>query len=78
MNTAVDLINLSPTAALDGDVPNRVCTRKDVSYGYLRVFDCRAFVHVPKDQRSKLDDKAKSCIFLGYGHKEFGYRLWIW
>lgn len=76
MRTAVDMINLSPAAALDGDVPNRVWTGKEVSYTHLRVFGCRAFVHIPKDERSKLDDKAKQCIFLGYGHEEFGYRLW--
>ncbi|CAL9001854.1 unnamed protein product, partial [Prunus brigantina] len=34
------------------------------------------FVHVPKEQRSKLDYKATTCIFLGYGGEEFGYRLW--
>ena len=51
-------------------------TGKDVSYDYLRVFGCKAFVHVPKDERSKLDAKTKQCIFLGYGHEEFGYKLW--
>ena len=35
-----------------------------------------AFVHIPKDESSKLDVKAKPCIFLGYGHEEFGYMLW--
>ena len=76
MRTAVDLINLSPSVPLNGDVPERVWRGKDVSYDHLRVFGCRAFVHIPKDERSKLDDKAKPCIFLGYGHEEFGYRLW--
>ena len=76
MRTAVDMINLSPAAALDGNVPNRMWTGKEVSYTHLRVFGCRAFVHIPKDERSKLNDKAKQCIFLGYGHEEFGYRLW--
>ena len=42
----------------------------------MRVFGCRAFVHIPKDERSKFDVKVKPCIFLGYGHEEFGYRLW--
>ena len=59
MRTAVDLINLSPAAASNGDVSNRVWTGKNVSYGYLRFFGCRTFVHVPKDERSKLDEKAK-------------------
>ena len=76
MCTIVDLINLSLLVPLDGNVTERVYTRKDVSYKHLRVFGCRAYVHIPKDERSKFDDKAKECIFLGYGHKEFGYRLW--
>ena len=33
-------------------------------------------MHVPNVQRSKLDDKATSCIFIGYGDEEFNYRLW--
>lgn len=40
------------------------------------MFGCRAFVHVPKDERSKLDSKSKECIFLGYGNEEFWYILW--
>ena len=34
------------------------------------------FVHVPRDERSKLDSKIKQCIFLGFEDDEFGYRLW--
>ncbi|VFQ97325.1 unnamed protein product [Cuscuta campestris] len=37
---------------------------------------CSAFVHVPKDERSKLDVKTRQCIFVGYGYDEFGYRLY--
>ena len=33
-------------------------------------------MHIPKEQRSKLDDKATMFIFIGYGDEEFGYRLW--
>ena len=40
------------------------------------MFGCRAFVHFPKNERLKLDVKVKPCILLGYGHEEFGYRLW--
>ncbi|GJV06067.1 putative RNA-directed DNA polymerase [Tanacetum coccineum] len=49
---------------------------KDVSYRHLRVFGCKAFVHIPKDERSKLDVKTKPCVFLGYGQDEFRYRLY--
>lgn len=76
MRTAVDLINLSPSVPLDSDIPKRVWTGKEVSYKHLRVFGCRAFVYIPKDERSKFDVKSKQCIFLSYGHKNFGYRLY--
>lgn len=47
-----------------------------MAYDYLRVFGCRAFVHIPKDERSKLDSKTKECIFLSYENDKFGYKLW--
>ena len=33
-------------------------------------------MHVPKEQRTKLDDKETPCIFIRYGDEEFRYRLW--
>ena len=76
MRTIVDLINLSPSYPLEGDIPKRVWTGKFVPFEHLRVFGCRAFVHVPRDKRSKLDNKTKQIIFLGYSNEEFRYRLW--
>ncbi|GKU95372.1 hypothetical protein SLEP1_g8739 [Rubroshorea leprosula] len=75
LNTVAHVTNLSPTIALDNDVPDRVWCGKDVSYDHLRVFGCKAFVHVSKDERSKLDAKTRQCIFIGYGQDEFCYRL---
>ena len=75
MRIVTDLINLSLLYPLEGDIPKRVWTRKFVSFEHLRVFGCRAFIHVPRDKRSKLDNKTKQCIFLGYSNEDFGYRL---
>ena len=55
----VELINFSPSAPLNGEVPYSFWTCKEVSYGHLKVFGCKAFVHIPKDERSKLDGKTK-------------------
>ena len=74
--TPAYVINRSPSIPLDSDISQRVWGGKDVSYRYLRVFGCLAYVHVAKDQRGKLDPKTRPCIFLGYGYEEFGYRLW--
>ncbi|GJT06841.1 putative RNA-directed DNA polymerase [Tanacetum coccineum] len=76
LNTAVHVINLTPCVPLRFDVPDRVWSGKDVSYHHLRVFGCKASVHIPKDERSKLDVKNKPCVFLGYGQDELGYRLY--
>ena len=62
--TACYLINRSPSVPLGFDIPERVWTGKDVSYSHLKVFECKTFVHVPKEQRSKLDSKSTPCIFL--------------
>ena len=42
----------------------------------LRVFGCAAYSHIPKDERKKLNPKARRCIFLGYGDVTKGYRLY--
>ena len=65
--------NQSPSVLLGFDIPE---TRKGASCYHLKVFGCKTFVHVPKEQRSKFDYKATPSVFLGYGEEEFGYRLW--
>ncbi|RDX79846.1 hypothetical protein CR513_39688, partial [Mucuna pruriens] len=74
--TIVHVINLIPTVALNTEVSDKIWFGKDVKYDHLRVFSCKAFVHVPKDERSKLDTKTRQCIFIGYGHDEYGYRMY--
>ena len=64
MKTVVDLINLSPSRPLNGEIPEELWSGKTASYGHLRVFGCKAFVHILKDERAKLDAKAKECIYV--------------
>ena len=59
LTTAVYVLNLSPCVPLVGDIPQKVWSGKEVSYKHMKVFGCRAFVHVPRDERSKLDSKTK-------------------
>ena len=37
--------------------------------------ECKTFVHVPKEQISKLDDKAVPHVFVRYGDEEFRFKL---
>ena len=56
---AMHVINLSPAVALNAEVSDKVWFGKNVKYDHLRVFGCKAYVHVPKDERSKLDAKTR-------------------
>ena len=76
LSTAVYLRNRSPTKAVDGMTPFEAWTGKKPSVSHLRVFGYKAFAHVPKDERGKLDSKAKKCILVGYGEETKGYRLY--
>jgi hypothetical protein len=64
LNHAMYVLNLSPSVPLAGDIPQRFWSAKEVSYKKLKVFGCKAFVHIPRDERSKLDSKTKHCIDL--------------
>ncbi|KAE8674685.1 putative ribonuclease H protein [Hibiscus syriacus] len=76
VNMACYLINRSPKALLAGKVVEEVWTGHYVTFDHLRIFGCPAYVHVPADERSKLDAKLKECIFLGYKKGVKGFKLW--
>ncbi|CAN0905823.1 Retrovirus-related Pol polyprotein from transposon TNT 1-94, partial [Linum grandiflorum] len=73
---AVYLINRSPSIPLGLDIPYRAWKGRDPTYSHLRVFGSKAYMHVPKEQRSKLDSKTVPCIFVGYADEEYGFRLY--
>ena len=76
LSTAVYLRNRSPTTAVKGKAPFEAWTGEKPNIKHLRVFGCEAYAHVPKDERKKLDSKARKCILLGYGTETKGYRLY--
>ena len=75
MDTACYLVNRSPTPVLEDKTPHEVWNGKIISLSHLRVFGCDAYVHVPKEKRTKLDNKSKRCIFIGYKDGLKGYKL---
>ncbi len=63
LSTAVYLVNRSPTRVLIDITPFEVWFGKKPGVEHLRVFRCAAYAHVTKDDRKKLDSKARKCIF---------------
>ena len=76
LNTVVHVLNLTPCVPLEFDVPDRIWSNNKIFYDHLRVFGCKAIVHILKDERSKLDAKTRPCLFIGYGQDELGYRFY--
>ena len=74
--TAVYLRNRSPTKAVIGMTPIESWSGEKPSVDHLKVFGCVCYAHIPKDERKKLDSKARESIFLGYGKEKKGYRLY--
>jgi hypothetical protein len=76
VGTACYMVNRSPSSALDNKTPQEVWTGKEPSLTHLKFFGCDAYVHVPKENMSKLDKKAEKCIFIGYKDGLKGYKIW--
>ncbi|CAL9026855.1 unnamed protein product [Prunus brigantina] len=76
VNTAVYVLNRSPTKALDKKTPFEAYSGRKPGLKHLRVFGSLCYAHVPNPQRQKLDLASKRCVFLGYGSCEKGYRLY--
>jgi hypothetical protein len=70
------LINRSSKAALDEKVAKEAWTGNKVDYFGLRVFGCPAYVHIPSEERSKLDPKSRQCVFLEYEKWVKCYKFW--
>ena len=68
--------NKSPLSTLGDKTPQEVWNGKEPSLTHLKVFGYDAYVHVPKENRSKMDKKAEKCIFIGYKDGLKGYKLW--
>jgi hypothetical protein len=70
------LVNRSPSSTLDDKNPQEVWNSKKPCLTHLKVFCCEAYVHVPKENKSKIDKKAEKCIFIGYKYGIKGYKIW--
>ena len=56
--------------------PEERYTGHKPSVNHLRIFDCLAFRHFPRENRKKLDSKSSKCLFLGYDTNSKAYRAY--
>lgn len=72
--TSAYLINMVPCRDNECS-PEELWSGKKPNLKHLRVFGSRAFVHIPKQKRHKLNAKSTECILMGYSSESKAYRL---
>jgi IS30 family transposase len=75
VHTVVYLRNRSPTSALDGQTPYEAWYGFKPKVNHLRVFGSTCYALVPKEKRTKLENRSMKCNFIGYSEEKKGYRL---
>lgn len=76
LHTANYLQNRSPTKSTPSNTtPFEIWHGRQPNLSYLKIFGCKAYVLVPKEQRRKLDSYSNEAIFLGYSEETKAYRL---
>lgn len=73
--TAAYIVNRSPTRSLADTTPEEQWTGRKPNISNMKIFGCKAMVHIPKEKRRKLDVKSRECIFVGYSDSTKGYRF---
>jgi hypothetical protein len=76
-STAIYIQNKCPHKALEAKTPEDVFTGKKPSIDHLRIFGSPAYIHVPKEKRTKLEPSRKKDTFVGYNETSKAYRIYV-
>jgi len=69
------LHNVSPTRSLSDCTPKESWSGNKPDVSRLRIFSCKAFIHIPDKMHSKLSAKSPVCTFTRYAWQCKAYRL---
>jgi hypothetical protein len=72
----VYLKNRSPTKFLEHKTPYEAFYGYKPIVNHLIIFGSKAFSHIPKEDRRKLDAKSIKCIFIGYCVDHKAYKMY--
>ncbi|KAJ3693375.1 hypothetical protein LUZ60_008855 [Juncus effusus] len=72
---AVYVQNRCPHAMLGEKTPQETWSGQKPTVSHFKVFGSVAYAHIPDQRRTKLDDKNKKFVFIGYDEKTKVYKL---
>ena len=74
--TATYIQNRLPSKSVE-KTPYELWKGRKPNLKHLRVFGSKVFCYIPKEKRTKLDEKAEEGIFVGYSDRTKGYRVYV-
>ena len=74
LQTANTLRNASPVSGREL-TPHQLLTGSVPEVSHFKIFGCKAFAHVPKLKRRKLDAVSRPGVFIGYEANSKAYRI---
>jgi hypothetical protein len=75
--TTVYVQNILSHSALGFKTPKEMFFVKMSEVNHLKIFGCLVFVHIPKENRIKLDPSGKKGIFVGYCDVSKAFGIYI-
>ncbi|KAK3012685.1 hypothetical protein RJ639_008897 [Escallonia herrerae] len=66
VDCAVYLLKRCPYSSVQGEIPQEAWHGRKPSVSHLRIFGNTAYMHIPDEKRSKLDEKSEKYVFIGY------------
>ena len=71
--TTVHVQNQISHNALGNKTPEEIFSDERPKVSHLNIFGCPVYIHIPKENRSKLDPSRKKVLFLGYSEQLKAY-----
>lgn len=75
INTACYVLNRVTMQPCEQTTPFEKWYGKKPKINHMQIFGSAAYIHIPKEKRTKFDAKSEKVLFIGYEQDSSSYRL---